>query len=193
MSRLEELKQDLKNNENNPSGRITVLNKVRENRREIENHISTDEWPKVSEELKSAFYLAEEIIEKCHKGELDSSNLNMEKVDSHLEEFRHKVEHIVIIKESEMAKEIQKEINDFIGGVISSTMPEGVRERMFIENMDETFSKRTWSNPTKAKQFINQAIKNINENGNLRELQNLCSQISDLIDRSVSQPPIPQR
>ncbi len=193
LSRLEELKQDLKNNENNPSGRITVLNKVRENRREIENHISTDEWPKVSEELKSAFYLAEEIIEKCHKGELDSSNLNMEKVDSHLEEFRHKVEHIVIIKESEMAKEIQKEINDFIGGVISSTMPEGVRERMFIENMDETFSKRTWSNPTKAKQFINQAIKNINENGNLRELQNLCSQISDLIDRSVSQPPIPQR
>lgn len=193
LNRLEELKEDLKNNENNPSGRITVLNKVRENRREIENHIAIDEWPKVSEELKSAFYLAEEIVEKCHNGELDSSNLNMAKVDSHLEEFKNKVEQIVRSKDTELAKEVQSEINDFIGGVVGGTMPEGFRERLFIENMDETFSQRTWTNPTKARQFINQAIRNINENGNLRELQNLCTQISDLIDRSVSQPPIPQR
>jgi len=193
LTRLKELKEDLKNNENNPSGRITVLNKVRENRREIENHISMDEWPKVSEELKSAFYLAEEIVGKCHNGELDSSNLNMEKVDSHLEEFRHKVEQIVRSKDTEMAKEIHSEINDFISGVVGGTMPEGFRERMFIENMDETFSERTWTNPTKARQFINQAIRNINENGNVNELQKLCTQISELIDRSVSQPPIPQR
>lgn len=193
LSRLRELKQDLKNNENNPSGRITVLNKVRENRRDIENHISTDEWPKVSEELKSAFYLAEEIVEKCHNGELDSSSLNMAKVDSHLEEFRHKVEQIVRNKETELAKEVHNEINNFIAGVVGGTMPEGFRERMFIENMDETFSKRTWTNPTKARQFLNQAIRNINENGNLRELQNLCTQISELIDRSVAQPPIPER
>lgn len=193
LSRLRELKQDLKNNENNPSGRITVLNKVRENRREIENHISTDEWPKVSEELKSAFYLAEEIVEKCNNGELDSSSLNMAKVDSHLEEFRHKVEQIVRNKETELAKEVHNEINNFIAGVVGGTMPEGFRERMFIENMDETFSQRTWTNPTKARQFLNQAIRNINENGNLRELQNLCTQISELIDRSVAQPPIPER
>jgi molecular chaperone DnaK len=193
LSRLEDLKEDLKNNENNPSGRITVLNKVRENRREIENHIAIDEWPKVSEELKSAFYLAEEIVEKCHNGDLDSSNLNMAKVDSHLEEFKNKVEQIVISKDTELAKEVQSEINDFIGGVVGGTMPEGFRERLFIENMDETFSQRTWTNPTKARQFINQAIRIINENGNLRELQNLCTQLSELIDRSVSQPPIPQR
>jgi molecular chaperone DnaK len=192
LSRLREVKQDLKNNENNPSGRITVLNKVRENRREIENHISTDEWPKVSEELKSTFYMAEEIVEKCHNGELDSSNLNMERVDSHLLEFSHKVDQIVRNKETEIAKEIQKEINSFIHGVIGGTMPEGFRERIFIENMDETFSQRTWKNPTKARQFLNQAIRNMNENGNFRELQNLCTQISDLIDTTVSQPPIPQ-
>jgi molecular chaperone DnaK len=193
LSRLREVKQDLKNNENNPSGRITVLNKVRENRREIENHISADEWPKVSEELKSAFYLAEEIVEKCHNGELDSSSLNMAKVGSHLEEFRHKVEQIVRNKDTELAKEIHNEINNFIAGVVGGTMDEGIRERMFIENMDETFSQRTWTNPTKAKQFLNQAIRNINENGNLKELQNLCTQISELIDRSVPQPPIPTR
>jgi molecular chaperone DnaK len=193
LSRLEELKLDLKNNENNPSRIITVLKNVRENRREIENHLAIDEWPKVSEDLKSAFYLAEEIVDKCHNGELDSSNLNMVKVDSHLGEFKKKVEQVVRSKDTELAKEVQSEINDFIGGVVGGTMPEGFRERLFIENMDETFSQRTWTNPTKARLFINQAIKNINENGNIKELQNLCTQISDLIDRSVSQPPIPQR
>ena len=96
-------------------------------------------------------------------------------------------------KETELAKEVHNEINNFIAGVVGGTMPEGFRERMFIENMDETFSQRTWTNPTKARQFLNQAIRNINENGNLRELQNLCTQISELIDRSVAQPPIPER
>ena len=192
LTRLEELKEDLKNNENNPSGRISVLNKVRENRREIENLTAIDEWPKVSEELKSAFYLAEEIVERYHNGVLDSSKLNMAKVDSQLEDFKNKVEQIVNSKDTELAKEVESEINNFILDLVGGTMPEGFRERLFIKNMDETFSQRTWTNPTKARQFINQAIRNINEDGNLRELQSLCTQIRELIDSSVPQPPIPQ-
>jgi len=190
--RLIELQQDLKNNENNPSGRITVLNKVRENRREIENHISADEWPKVSEELKEAFYRAEELIEKCENGELEADNLDMKKVKSHLEEFRNNIEQLFKSKETELAKELTENINDLSRAIITGSMPEGFRESMFIEYVNDNFSKITWLNPTKARQFINQAIGNINNDGNIRELQNLCTQISDLIDRSVKQPPIPQ-
>ena len=136
LSRLEELKQDLKNNENNPSGRITVLNKVRENRREIENHISIDEWPKVSEELKSSFYKAEELIEKIDSGELDAENLNMDKVHTHLEEFRGKIEQIIRNKETIIAKEIISEINQLIMAMLDAIMP-GMRERKFIEYIDD--------------------------------------------------------
>ncbi|MBK6977140.1 MAG: Hsp70 family protein [Cytophagaceae bacterium] len=78
--RLGELKQDLINNENNPSGRITVLKNVRENRREIENHISVDEWPKVSEELKEAFFRAEGLVEKLELGEFGSNNIDKRKI-----------------------------------------------------------------------------------------------------------------
>lgn len=193
LNRLEELKQDLKNNENNPSGRITVLKNVRENRREIENHISNDEWPKISEELKSAFYRAEELVEKCEAGEIETENLNMEKVNSHLEEYRNKVEQIIKNKETALAKELTEDINDLSRAIITGSMPEGFREGMFIEYVDEKFSEITWTNPTKARQFINQAIGNINNNGNIRERAKLCTQISDLIDRSVKQPPIPER
>ena len=192
LSRLEELKQDLKNNENNPSGRITVLNKVRENRREIENHISIDEWPKVSEELKSSFYKAEELIEKIDSGELDAENLNMDKVHTHLEEFRGKIEQIIRNKETIIAKEIISEINQLIMAMLDAIMP-GMRERKFIEYIDDNFSEITWTNPTRARQLTNLAISNINSNGELRELERICGQISDLIDRTVSQPPIPER
>jgi len=190
--RLGELKQDLINNENNPSGRITVLKNVRENRREIENHISVDEWPKVSEELKEAFFRAEGLVEKLELGEFGSNNIDKRKIKTHLEEFRSKVEQIIRSKETELAKELTEDINDLSRVIITSSLPDGFRERMFIENMDETFNERTWVNPTKARQFINQAIRNINNDGNLDELESLCSQISDLIDRTKLQPPIPE-
>jgi len=191
LSRLTELKQDLKNNENNPSGRITVLNKVRENRREIENLISIDEWPKVSEELKESFYSTEELIEKWEAGEINVRNLDIGNFKSHLEEFKSKVEQIIDSKETSLAKELIKEVNDFSREIIINSMPEGFGERMFIEYVDESFSEITWIDPTKARHFINQASRNINNDESLKELTKLCSQINDLIDRTVSQPPIP--
>jgi molecular chaperone DnaK len=190
--RLKELKQDLKNNENNQSGRITVLNKVRENRREIENHISVDEWPKVMEELKTTFYKAEELVEKCEDGEIDVSSLDMKKVKSHLEEFRNNVEQIIKNRETNLAKELTEDISALSRAIITSSLPEGFREKIIVEYFDENFTEITWTNSTKARQFINQAIKNVNENGNIKVLQNLCSQIRDLIDNTVAQPNIPQ-
>ena len=191
LSRLRDLKQDLKNNENNPSGRISVLNKVRENRREIENHISTDEWPKVSEELKSSFYKAEELVQKIDSGELEAEDLNMDKVHTHLEEFRSKVDHIIRVRDTQIAKETLAEIGQLIMAIIDAIMP-GIRERKFIEYVDGNFSEITWTNATRARQLTNLAISNINSEGELRELERICKQISDLIDRTVKQPPIPE-
>lgn len=190
LSRLRELKLDLANNENNPSGRITVLNKVRENRREIENHISTDEWPKVSEELKSTFFKAEELVEKIDSGELEAENLNMGKVHTHLEEFRVKIEQVIKVNDTKIAKEVISEISQLILALLDAIMP-GMRERKFIEYIDEEFAEITWTNPTRARQLTNVAINNINNNGELEELERICRQISDLIDRTVGQPPIP--
>ena len=190
LSRLRELKLDLKNSENNPSGRITVLNKVRENRREIENHISNDEWPKVNEKLKSAFFNAEELVEKIDSGELEADNLNMDIVHTHLEEFRGKVDSIVRLKDTDIAKEITSDINQFIVSLVDAIFP-GMRERKFIQYIDEHFAEIIWTNPTRVRQLYNMAMNNINNNGDLEELERICQQISDSIDRTVGQPPIP--
>jgi hypothetical protein len=75
--------------------------------------------------------------------------------------------------------------------LLDAIMP-GMRERKFIEYVDDNFSEITWTNPTKARQLTNLAISNINSNGELRELKRICEQISNLIDRTVEQPPIPE-
>ena len=185
LARLEELKLDLKNNENNPSGTITVLNNVRENRREIENHISIDEWPKISEELKSVFYRAEELVEKCEAGEIEAGNLDMKKIKSHMDEYRSKIEQIVKNKETSLAKELTEDINDLIGAIITSSLPDGLRERWYIEDKDERFNENSWINPNKSRQLVNQGLQKIQYQGDLQELEKICKQISDLIDRTV--------
>ena len=191
LTRLNELKQDLKNNEGNPSGRITVLNNLRKNRREIENHISEDEWPEISANLKETFYKAESLVQECSNGEFDTDRLNMEKVNFHLEEFRNKVEKIIIKKETQLAKELTEDIDDFIRSVYFTTQEEGFREKLFVKYVNDEFNQITWMNPTKAKQLINQSISNIGNGGSISQLESLCGEISKLIDRTVNQPPIP--
>ncbi|MFZ4798121.1 MAG: Hsp70 family protein [Bacteroidia bacterium] len=191
LNRLNELDQNLTNNEGNQSGRITVLNKVRENRREIENHISEDEWPEVSEELKSIFYRAESLVQECKNGQLDSSSLNMNKVESHLEEFRTKVEQVIIQKETQLAKELSEEIEDFSRSVYFKTQEEGLRQKLFVEYLNENFNQITWLDPTNATQLINQANLNIQNKGSISQLETICSEIYNLIDRTVNQPDIP--
>ena len=191
LGRLNELDQNLTNNEGNPSGRITVLDKVRENRREIENNILTNEWPTICEELKTTFYKAEGLVNDCKNGGFNSDRLNMDKVMAHLQDFRQKVEKIISQKETKMAKELISEIIDFIRSVYITTQEDGFQEKIFIEYVNDEFNEITWINPTKAKQLINQAISNIKNGGSLPQLETLCDEIRKLIDRSVKQPPIP--
>jgi molecular chaperone DnaK len=191
LSILEELKESLKNNEGNNSGRITVLNNLRKNRIDIETNISDDEWPEVSEELKIIYYNAEDLVEKCKNGELYSDNLDMDKVESHLEDFRVKTEQIIVQKETHLAKEVIEEIRLFILSILDETNP-GIRERSFIKYINTNFASIIWTNSTKARQLINQAINIINNNGSNSQLRTLCLEIDKLIDRTVKQPPIPQ-
>lgn len=191
LNRIKELTQDLKNNEGNPSGRITVLNNLRRNRKEIENYFSVNEWPEVSKKLKEIFYKAESLVDDLNNGKLDSDRLNMEKVNAHLEEFRSNIEKVINQKETQIAKEIINEIDDFIRSVYFGTKEEGFKEKLFIEYVNENFDQISWIDSIKAKQLINKAISNIKNKESISQLEPLCYEIRKLIDETVKQPPIP--
>lgn len=188
--KLNEIKEYIENNKGNESGKITALNNLRRNRIDIENNILEDEWPEVSEKLKETFYNAQDLVDKCHNGELDSSNLDMDKIDSHIEEYRSKTDKIIKNKDTEMAKELTKEVFNFIREIVFAS-EEGLRERSFIKNVNLDFSNINWTNATRARQLINQAISNINSDGSLQQLTNLCIEIDNLIDRTKDGPNIP--
>ena len=89
-----------------------------------------------------------------------------------------------------MAKELTKEVFNFIREIVFAS-EEGLRERSFIKNVNLDFSNINWTNATRARQLINQAISNINSDGSLQQLTNLCIEIDNLIDRTKDGPNIP--
>ena len=193
ISDLNILLGDFKNEEGNENGKIRILDDLRKIRLIIEGEADKVEWPKTKQELKDSYYKAEEIVEQISSSGL-GSNLNMQKVNSHLHDYNSKVDQIIIAEDSQMAKETIENINAFIRAIIGGVMPDdGEREANFIEYADDNFTTITWINASRAREHINQAKSNINNGGSLQQLKQLCQQISDSIDRTdPDQPPIPK-
>jgi molecular chaperone DnaK len=183
------LKYDFKNVEGSEEGKMKILNNIRKNRTVLDEFESSIEWSESKKEMKSSYFKAEELIDKIKKDGL-GADLNMQKIEARLEDFKNKIEDIIRIKDVQMAKEIIEAIDGFILSVVSGIMPDdGLLEKNFIDYTNENFSTLKWTNPTKAREFINQGITNINNNGSLQQLKQLCSKISDLIDRTDPKQP----
>lgn len=194
ISDLNVLLKDFKNEEGSENGKIRILDDLRKIRLIIEGEADKVEWPKTKQELKDSYYKAEEIVEQITNSGL-GSNLNMQKVNAQLQDFNTKVDQIIIAENLLMAKETIENIDDFIRAIVGGVMPDnGEREANFIEYADDNFSTIIWINATRARENINQAKTNINNGGSLQQLNQLCQQISDSIDRSDPRQPkdIPQ-
>ena len=189
ISDLNILSGDFKNEEGNENGKIRILDDLRKIRLIIEGEADKVEWPKIKQELKDSYYKAEEIVEQITNSGL-GSNLNMQKVNAQLQDFKTKVDQIIIPENSHLAKETIENINDFIRAIIAGVMPDdGEREANFIEHYDNKFSEVIWLNTSRAREFINQAKSNINNGGSLQQLKQICQQISDLVDWSDPNQP----
>jgi len=187
---LNDIKTEFDNEQGSEEGKIKLLNNLRKIRLVLDKHESAKEWPDIKQKLKDSYYSAEELIEKIKSEEL-GKELNMSKVEERIQDFKDKLEKIIKIEEVEMAKEAIDDIDNFINALIDVIMP-GVRESAYIKYITDNFSTITWTNPSKAKEFLNKAIVNINNNGDIKQLTLICQQINDLIDRSVNQPDIPK-
>ena len=188
---LNELDFSLLNEQGSEEGKMKILNNLRRIRLVIDKYESNYEWPNVKQDLDDSFSEAKDLIERI-KNEDIPKQLNMPIIKAHLEDFNNKIAQINKKEDVPSAKETIEEINDFKWALISGILPEGTREKGFIEYVDNNFGSITWTNKTKARDFINRAISNLNTSGDIDQLDALCSQIDDLIDRTADQPPIPR-
>jgi len=184
------LKTEFDNEQGSEEGKIKILNNLRKIRLLLDKHEASKEWPNIKKEIKESYYKAEELIGIIKEDDELTEKFDITKVEARFSDFKIKLEQIIKLEDVDLAKETTDDIDDFIRALIDIIQP-GTREKAYIEYISSNFGSIFWINATKAKEFVNKSISNINNNGDINQLNAFCHQINDLIDRSVNQPNIP--
>jgi len=178
VEKLDRLHQDIETIGSTPDGRLRLMDEYRQILRELEKEEKDAEWPKVEEELKDAFYELEDLVEKI-KRNADDGNLNMSQIESYLEEYRKKVEHIIKEKNIKEAKELTIEIGQ-LDFELRNAVTGNAMDVQFLRHINDTFSSYRWKDANKARQLVNQGLQ-MATNGNTSGIRNILIQIIGLM------------
>jgi molecular chaperone DnaK len=137
----------------------------------------TAEWPKVEQELKDTFFDFEELISKLRESG-DVEDLNIDKIESHIEEYKVKIENIIKDKDTKGAKELISEIGIF-NVEIRNEASNGAVDISRVKYHDKEFNNIQWKDKNKARLLVNQGLQLIVD-GKTKSLRPLLFQIWDL-------------
>lgn len=187
-SELEQLKTDLKNEGGSEDDKMRILNSLRKIRTVLDNNETDLEWPNAESELKDTYYRAEELIEKIDEAGL-WGDINESKVRHQMIEFKSHIESIIKDKDVKLAIETTKDIMSLMRALIETFREAGEREKDYINYIDDNFARLPFRDANRARQLVNQAKSNINNNGDQSQLEQLCIQIDNLRDRTNPNQP----
>jgi len=189
ISDLEQLKTDLNNEAGSEDGKMKILNSLRVIRSIIDNYETDLEWPKAETDLKDTYYNAEELIDKIDEAGL-WGDINESNVRQQMQDFKGHIESIIKDKDVKLANETTENIMDLMRALVETFREEGEKEKDYINYVNENFSILPWKDANRARLLVNQAISNINNNGNSSQLEQLCIQIDSLRDRTNPKQPV---
>ena len=175
--KLEELEKQLENEKGSADGKMKILDGLRKELLKLDIAEKVAEWPKVEQELKDAFYILEDLIEKI-KANRDDEDLDIDKVETHMQEYKKTIEHIIQHKDLKSAKELTEEI-DVVDRELRNSVSGGLVDKGRLEYHDREFNTLQWKDKTKARQLVNQGLKLISE-GKTSQLRPILHQIWDL-------------
>jgi molecular chaperone DnaK len=176
--KLDAFEEQLENEKGSADGKMKILDGLRKELLKLDGAEKSAEYPKVEEELKEAFYELEDLIEKI-KRNADDGNLNIRQIESHLEEYRKKVEHIVKEKNIKEAKELTREIGQ-LDFELRNAVTGNAMDVQFLRHINDRFNSYHWKDATKARQLVNQGLQ-MATNGNTSGIRNILIQIIGLM------------
>jgi molecular chaperone DnaK len=176
--KLDAFEEQLENEKGSADGKMKILDGLRKELLKLDVAEKSAEYPKVEEELKEAFYELEDLIEKI-KRNADDGNLNISQIESHLEEYRKKVEHIIKEKNIKEAKELTREIGQ-LDFELRNAVTGNAMDVQFLRHVNDTFSSYHWKDANKARQLVNQGLQ-MATNGNTSGIRNILIQIIGLM------------
>ncbi|MGG7035390.1 MAG: Hsp70 family protein [Flavobacterium sp.] len=176
--KLDAFEEQLENEKGSADGKMKILDGLRKELLKLDGAEKSAEYPKVEEELKEAFYELEDLIEKI-KRNADDGNLNINQIESHLEEYRKKVEHIIKEKNIKEAKELTREIGQ-LDFELRNAVTGNAMDVQYLRHINDTFNSYHWKDATKARQLVNQGLQ-MATNGNTSGIRNILIQIIGLM------------
>jgi molecular chaperone DnaK len=176
--KLEAFEEQLENEKGSADGKMKILDGLRKELLKLDGAEKSAEYPKVEEELKEAFYELEDLIEKI-KGNADDGNLNISQIESRLEEYRKRVEHIIKEKNIKEAKELKREIGQ-LDFELRNAVSGNAMDVQILRHVNDTFSSYHWKDANKARQLVNQGLQ-MATNGNTSGIRNILIQIIGLM------------
>ena len=175
--KLDAFEEQLENEKGSADGKMKILDGLRKELLKLDGAEKVAEWPKVEKELKDAFYELEDLIKKI-KANSHDEDLNMDKIEVHVQEFKRTIEHIIKHKELREAKELTEEIES-LDRELRNSVSGGLVDKGRLEYHDREFENLKWKDKNKARLLVNQGLKLIQE-GKTSQLRPILHQIWDL-------------
>ena len=163
---LERLEKSFENNKNDVDGKQEVLTNLRKSLKSIDELTETTEWPKLEEALKEEFYRLEEA----------NGDLGNDKTTQVVNQFRSQLEEVIKTKDVKIGSILLEEISMFFFKLTEIYQFIGM-----IKGFNENFENYSWSDSNRARQLVNNGIRNISENPDKEELRQILISLYDMI------------
>ena len=155
--RLNSLEEQLENDKGSADGKMKILDSLRKELLKLDGAEKTAEWPKVEQDLKDAFYDLEDLVGKI-KENSDTEDLNMEKVETHIQEYKKSIEQVIKDKNTKEAKHLISEIGS-LDFNLRNAVTGNAMDVQFLKHIDSDFNSYHWKDKNKARQLVNQGLQ----------------------------------
>ncbi len=176
--KLEALEEQLENEKGSADGKMKILDGLRKELLKLDSAEKTAEWPKVEEELKETFYDFEDLIKKI-RANGDDENMNLDKVEAHIQEYKKTIEQIIKEKNIKEAKHLISEIGS-LDFEIRNAVTGNAIDVNFLKQIDGDFNTYNWKDKNKARQLVNQGLQ-LATAGNTTAIRPILVQIIGLM------------
>lgn len=157
IEKLEALEEQLENEKGSADGKMKILDGLRKELLKLDSAEKVAEWPKVEQELKDAFYELEDLIDKIKVNSVDG-DLNMDKVETHIQEFKKTIEQVIKDKNIKEAKHLISEIGS-LDFNLRNAVTGNAMDVQFLRHIDSDFNTYNWKDRNKARQLCNQGLQ----------------------------------
>jgi len=154
---LNSLEEQLENEKGSADGKMKILDGLRKELLKLDSAEKTVKWPNVEQELKDTFYELEDLIRKI-KANNDDEDLNMGKVEEHIQEYKKTIERIIKDKEIREAKHLISEINS-LDFKLRNAVTGNALDVNYLQQIDNDFNSYNWKDKNKARQLCNQGLQ----------------------------------